>query len=132
MNAIGFSQEHRDPGLDRGQDQPRMRGCRGGDHHPVHPGGQRRLRVGHRAGAELVGHRGGHLGSFVGDDKFVHTGRPTAWGLPETVDRGAQHVRSVWSSTMTIRSRSITDRHNPTIAAISSGWPRAAASVAVI
>ena len=53
-----------------------MRGRRGGDHHPVYPGGQRRLGVGHRAGAELVGHRSGDLGSFVGDDEFVHTGQP--------------------------------------------------------
>jgi len=43
---------------------------------PVHPGGQRRLRGRHRAGAELVGHRSGHLGTLVGDDKFVHSGQP--------------------------------------------------------
>ena len=53
-----------------------MRGCRGGDHHPVHPSGQRRLGVGHRTGTQLVGHRSGHLGSLIGDDEFVHTGQP--------------------------------------------------------
>lgn len=68
--------EHGDARLDRGQDQPRVRVRRGGDHDSVDPGGEHGLgRVGHRR-AELLGGGGGGRGQRVGDHQLLHDVEP--------------------------------------------------------
>jgi hypothetical protein len=64
--------EHRDPGLDRGQQQGRVGVGGGGDQHAGHPGGQHGLGRVHRLGPESFGHLPGQRRGRVADDQRVH------------------------------------------------------------